>query len=373
MPSQTPVADTIRAVTIQHGTDGGIVNASGNLVLTDVVITRNIATTWGGGIWSTGSLTMTDTVVSDNQAPSGGGIYSLGTATLLRSTVAGNTAQVGGGIFGNVLTLTLTSSAIVRNTAASGGGAIHALIVAASMLNSTISDNHTTGTGAGGYYRAYSGGSGGELLTLTHVTFADNGVSIGRDPNAFAYIRVKNTIVADACDFPGLGPTLPHYFLISQDYNIDAGDTCGFIGGNDRVNTDPRLLPLAGYTYPPPDRDLRPDSPAIDSVPVQGSGCPLTDQRGIERPQGAICDRGAVEYAVMNTLPPPLPSSPPGGTSATLPPPAPSAPPGGPPAPLPPSLPLPPVAGARPDQAPAPRYSSPPTGGPPGSLPPPRG
>jgi hypothetical protein len=37
-----------------------------------------------------------------------------------------------------------------------------------------------------------------------------------------------------------------------------------------------------------------PGSPAIDASPV-GGDCPAEDQRGIARPQGALCDIGAFE------------------------------------------------------------------------------
>ena len=33
-------------------------------------------------------------------------------------------------------------------------------------------------------------------------------------------------------------------------------------------------------------------------MPVTGAGCPATDQRGVNRPQGSACDIGAFEFAV---------------------------------------------------------------------------
>jgi hypothetical protein len=38
-------------------------------------------------------------------------------------------------------------------------------------------------------------------------------------------------------------------------------------------------------------------SAAINQVPATGAGCPLTDQRGVHRPQGSTCDIGAFELA----------------------------------------------------------------------------
>ena len=42
---------------------------------------------------------------------------------------------------------------------------------------------------------------------------------------------------------------------------------------------------------------LVPGSPAVDAVPTD-CGPPVTDQRGVPRPQGAACDIGALEVAL---------------------------------------------------------------------------
>ncbi|HEY2215941.1 MAG TPA: choice-of-anchor Q domain-containing protein, partial [Solirubrobacteraceae bacterium] len=49
---------------------------------------------------------------------------------------------------------------------------------------------------------------------------------------------------------------------------------------------------------PTPTMALGSGSAALDQVPLSGTGCPATDQRGVPRPQGAECDVGAYELAV---------------------------------------------------------------------------
>jgi len=56
---------------------------------------------------------------------------------------------------------------------------------------------------------------------------------------------------------------------------------------------DPLLGPLADNGGPNKTMALQPGSPAIDAG--NNTTCPGTDQRGILRPQGSICDIGAFE------------------------------------------------------------------------------
>lgn len=55
---------------------------------------------------------------------------------------------------------------------------------------------------------------------------------------------------------------------------------------------DAELTPLADHGGPARTHALLPASPALDSG---DPACGATDQRGIARPQGAGCDRGAFE------------------------------------------------------------------------------
>jgi hypothetical protein len=110
-------------------------------------------------------------------------------------------------------------------------------------------------------------------------------------------MTVRNTIVAGngnpgsrQCNFAA--PT-------SLGHNIDQGDSCGFDQPTDQENTDAELGPLDEEGGSPA-HPLLVGSPAIDAIPLDdcldSEDMPLlTDQRGVDRPQGSACDIGAVE------------------------------------------------------------------------------
>jgi uncharacterized repeat protein (TIGR01451 family) len=92
----------------------------------------------------------------------------------------------------------------------------------------------------------------------------------------------------------------------SADFNIDNGNTCGFSGNNDLINTDALLGPLADNGGPTLTFLPLTGSPAIDGAGISNPNCPADDQRGFTRPQDgngdtvASCDIGAVEVQLNN-------------------------------------------------------------------------
>jgi hypothetical protein len=87
--------------------------------------------------------------------------------------------------------------------------------------------------------------------------------------------------------------------ITSNGYNIESpGDTCGFDpDGADQVDVsadDLKLGELADNGGPTMTHALGAGSVAIDVIPAEM--CEVdTDQRGVTRPQGAMCDVGAFE------------------------------------------------------------------------------
>ena len=76
-------------------------------------------------------------------------------------------------------------------------------------------------------------------------------------------------------------------------YNLSDNASCNLTQPTDITNTDPLLGPLADNGGATLTHVLLPGSPAIDSG--DDVACPASDQRDVSRPQGAGCDRGAVE------------------------------------------------------------------------------
>jgi len=209
---------------------------------------------------------------------SGGGIFNAGTLDVTNSTLSGNGAADGGGGVFNASTGTLR----VNNSTLSG--------------NSATDANSTTDAGGA----IVNLGS----LTVNNSTLSDNSADKGGGIFNFSgTTTLHNTIVADS---PTGGNCLGG--ITDRGYNIDEDGSCVDEIVTTSKTTDPLLGPLADNGGPTETHALLPGSAAIDIIP-QGRGCEntTTDQRGVSRPQGDLCDIGAYEVEVeVDTTPPTL-------------------------------------------------------------------
>lgn len=200
---------------------------------------------------------------SGNQAGlEGGAISNHGLLHLLDCTFAGNHSDGNGGALWSGTYRTgfaeIRNSTFSGNTAVGNGGAIHAGSLR--LIHSTVCGNtSTTGSGGG----VFSNGA------------------IGIENGAF---HTTNSIIA--------GNSLPDFSGVIQSRQ-----------GNNLLEGNPKLAPLADYGGPTPTRPPLPGSPAIDSALVV-DGIPSNDQRGATRPTGEAPDLGAVEAFPFSTLPP---------------------------------------------------------------------
>jgi hypothetical protein len=177
-------------------------------------------------------------------------ICNGGTATFERVAFIGNSGPLGGGLFvpGELCDATLTNVTLSGNAAFNSNAALEVFFSGTVVLvNVTVTDTKASGVGL-------------------------------RGP-----MTVLNTIVA--------GNRCVGTSITSLGYNIDEGSTCGFDHATDLTETDPLLGEL----------DEASGSPAIDAIPVEEcldfqDMALLTDQRGVERPQGSACDIGALEF-----------------------------------------------------------------------------
>ena len=274
------------------GVDGaGLYNAGTISAIVGTTFNNNVGAANGGGINSTTGFTLTESAVTNHTASnSGGGIYAFPSVTVIDSTISGNTATAnfGGGIYSG--TVTVTRSTISGNTSGTAGGGLDASTY--NITNSTLSGNSSGFGGA-----AYLGG--GNTLTAVNSTISGNSATTeGGGIWSAGTVNFTNTIIsgntASNCQGPGAAEVWN-----SNDYNIENTDTCGLVGVNDQVNTNPLLGPLqdnGGFTMT---HALQTGSPAIDTA--NNATCPATDQRGAVRPQDgdndmvATCDVGAYE------------------------------------------------------------------------------
>ena len=168
---------------------GGISGATVNLA--DSTVSDNFAGLAGGGI-SAANVNLTNSTVSGNRANNngGGGILASGTATLVNSEVRANstTGDTGGGI--QALTVDLTDSAVSENVATNtDGGGIEANSVA--LTRSSVIGNTAGGDGGGisgsvdmtdsTVSRNEAGGDGGGVFDEVGAMAASRSTIVGND------------------------------------------------------------------------------------------------------------------------------------------------------------------------------------------------
>jgi CSLREA domain-containing protein len=203
----------------------------------------------GGVIRNQSNLVLSNATVSDGYTDGfGGGIINLGggtTATLTNVTLSGNKAQMSGGGFYN-----LGGSATFTNVTVTG--------------NTADLDNNNVGEGGG-----VAANTTATMLKDTVVAGNTDGTTIGN-------------VFPDCADSPtSLGNNL-----------IGTTAGCGYTSaGGDLTNMAAQLGPLADNGGSTSTHALLAGSPAID----HGAGCAATDQRGVLRSLGGVCDIGGYE------------------------------------------------------------------------------
>lgn len=307
---------------------GAIRDNQGNLTLANVVITGNTAS-HGGGLAISGAATILNTQITNNRACDGGGIViSGGDFTVANTLIAGNhqgaaagdppgfcLGSAGGGGGGMAIglgTLQLRGSTIENNSSVYANarinehspGGIGVSDDTLMITNSTITGN-TSGDGAGGI-------DGHGTMTVENSTITGNtGLAgfpqaINRTTGTASTMTVARTIIQ------GGGP-LCSGVTASGGYNIASDATCSLTQPTDHPSLDPQLGAFGDHGGPTPTYALGVGSPALDAIPA--GSCPTnTDQRGVFRPQGGVCDIGSFE---SGGTPPTLTAlSPPSGGTA---------------------------------------------------------
>jgi CSLREA domain-containing protein len=237
----------------------------------------------GGGVANlTGTVVVTASTISSNAAGSGGGGGAGGHGSSgPGSGGPGGLGSAGGAISSDGGSLSVTNSTLYSNSAGRGGGpdgnggdggAVDVTNGASSLLDVTA-DRNQAGAGVGGYPDGLGGG--------IYVQSANSGENM----------IVQNTIVAASRRGGNCAGSSPQT-ITDGGHDLSFPDTtCP------GINADPKFLTFNDYGGPTETLGLAAGSPAIDQVPPTGAGCPATDQRGVQRPQGSACDIGAFEFA----------------------------------------------------------------------------
>ncbi|MCC6847117.1 MAG: hypothetical protein IT294_01350 [Deltaproteobacteria bacterium] len=225
---------------------GGAVNSGGDLTLADSVVRDSSSTAGGGGIYSSGPLRIERCTITGNTARTGGGVYSDSAfvpvdATIVDSTIADNHAAIdhGGGVFlyGSNAggTTTIRGTTISANDAAiSGGGvALAGLYGTLVVTNSTLSGNRCFW-----YYGGGLADLGRSTIQLRNVTVTGNrsedaggtnGAGGGIALDATSTATLANTIIAGNSAAAFAPDCYDGAAIIGSDgYNLIGDD-----GGND--------------------------------------------------------------------------------------------------------------------------------------------
>jgi len=296
---------------------GGMFNDGGSPIINNCIFRGNNAGFIGGGIYNLspdGSPTITDCTFSENIAEAGGGIMNdRGSSPILRYCVfSDNSAIFGGGaIFNGENCNTIVTNSSFSNNAAGDGGAI---------LNNTGHSGRITITNSTFFLNSASS-KGGALLNLlsdavTNCTFTGNSAAIGGgamyndtanpvvmnctfyENNAFGegfsmFNNNSDPVVTNSIIWSS-GGTIRHIFnqgTSSPVFSYSVTDQPGT--GN--ITANPRLGALADNGGPTSTHALLDGSSALDAG--TSTGAPVTDQRGVSRPQGPGVDIGSYERA----------------------------------------------------------------------------
>ena len=263
--------------------------------------------------------TISGLTIRDGRASEGGGIYVNQVTTLnLSDCVIGPNnivSYAGGGIEIDDAEVNMENCTVTGNkgTGTLGGAGVFVEFGTLNATNSTITGNITNNYGGG--LLAYNGSN----VSLIHSTISGNFANHNWETeawgggagifNADSTLTLQNSIVAGNTDLtePSEHDKWPDArgVMTSLGGNL-IGDDTGSTGWlpSDMVGTAAAPInPLLGTldVYAPgttPTFPLLEGSPAIDSAVCVGGV--TTDQRGIRRPQGMACDRGA--YEVENPL-----------------------------------------------------------------------
>lgn len=248
-----------------------------------------------------GSVTVVESMLDHNE---GGGINNDGSLTITRSTLQANSpagddgAGSANGVAGGVSYTAVdnTSNAVIVDSAILDhrGGGLYDEQGSMTLINVTVSGNSARFDGGGVT-------NNGELVIRSSTIVGNTspaGAGIVTYADAANSLRISNSIVAGnsagiAADCSGP--------ITSEGHNL-IGTGCAELtaAAGDKIGVEPGLLPLADNGGPTLTHAPLPTSPAIDGGDPSPPGsnpivCPLTDQRGAGRPQGAACDIGAVE------------------------------------------------------------------------------
>ncbi len=266
------------------GKGGAIVKFNSQISVTGSTFVGNSASGGAGGTGS-GEFAIQGDAGGTGGGASGGALagtgYSVGNTTFVSNTATGGNGGNGG----------------IGTTMGNGGGGGSSYGGAISFED--IGDDITNATIDGNSALRGVGGIGGGSTHGTPGSSSYGGIDVG---GTYLINTIVSNNIAGSSGNCGFG-------VVNRGHNLQFNPNSG-CGDTPFAVGDPKLTLLGNYGGPTKTRGIGPGSAALDagddttcgSSPVAG-----VDQRGIRRPQGAHCDIGAFEYAIVTTPPPSRP------------------------------------------------------------------
>jgi predicted outer membrane repeat protein len=327
---------TLRKVTFTQNAaeDGGAIYSSGALHITGATFSDNVSNNFGGAIYNGGSVEAVDSQFIQNgeiygTPREGGALYNAvnASASFSNATFDRNYAWYNGGAIASYGSLVVSGSNFTYNLALDHGGAIYQLGDTGSLQDTNFWGNETWEyAGAIASYgtdmhilrclivHSYSWMGGAIIssgtLHIENSTIAHNMAEEGAAAiqNYATTTLAYSTIFGNRVISNEWGGALENYASLTMSNSIIAGtaDGSNCTGGvaSSGLNlsddstcegftfADPQLGQLQDNGGPTYTHALLWNSPALDTA---AGDCPLTDQRGVARPQGLACDLGAFE------------------------------------------------------------------------------
>jgi CSLREA domain-containing protein len=271
-------------------------NTSGDLDVTSQLVIQNVGTRAavidGGGLdrvfhhSSSGTLQLLELTITGGAAAGiadGGGILNASGSLLLSgATLHGNVAGVGGGGLANYALASLTNVTISGNQAGDDGGGVYAAGTSStSLLNVTLARNLADSD-------ADNDGDGAGLADLTG-TFKTYNTVIGDNTDGSPDAGSQN---GDCYTGTGFDPR--RSLIENPDFTVCL---IPIASAETNLTGDPKLGPLGNNGGRTATHPLLAGSPAIDSGNPPGGpdDCLTHDQRFLRRSLGGRCDMGAYE------------------------------------------------------------------------------
>jgi hypothetical protein len=284
------------------GYGGGInLQLSAGLTMVRSVVANNSVVNDAGGIQGAqGAIVIKRSKLIGNETgpltPGGALVIASESAPsrIVDSTISRNVADsFGGGVYMYGGSLSITGSTISNNTATTFGGGIHiAQEARLSISNSTVAENRA-GDAGGGIYVEADAELDGNAITVARNRASEGGGGVynaSASPVAFANSLIALNSAPGFTDCGDDGGPGQDYDSLGHNLIGDYTDCQGFGASGDFVNPNPKLGRLKNNGGPTRTMALKKGSPAINKA---GNSAPNNDQRGKKR--GKKPDIGAYE------------------------------------------------------------------------------